>query len=461
MPRTYLDRLSELNDFSIWMFTKQETDFDQAFRAAKLFDEIPDIQNTNIEEYFASNHSRYGITTNVHRSLVISQLYGLITKTPFFSRTGLYKRERTTEVFKVLSEHEIGSPKYNTIKTEQVLKLKIHAIIDSAGNNQDYNILPVVFIFQVLKKIKDEHGIDKLDIKLLYTYVMTASNYSELDEVVNWIVLGGTPYSNIRKYKDLSRVLTAIKDNINLFIVTRTTISINPIFENYFYDKFVRSYDIDEMHENLRSSIDYSQLLFFHQDFDVNLIDSVPSYQTQQAIKPKELSKPVPSIDGDDERDYIEIVDSIKEENINNKIAIGAHMIVPTAVIKGTHGRKYKINPILGKLAIIKADYKCEFNHLHETFISKRTGKNFMEGHHLIPVGFQIDVWNKYGVNIDCIENIISLCPNCHRAIHYGKQETKKILIESLYSVRKTSFRRMGINITLDEIIEMYKSSRQ
>jgi len=458
MQKTYLDRLCELNDFSIWIFTKQETDFDQAFLAAKLFDEIPDLDSANIEEYFANNHSKYGISTNVHRSLVISQLYGLITKTPFFSRSGQYKRERTTEVFKELSKYEIGSLEYNTIKTEQVIKLKIHAIIDSAGNNQDYNILPVVFIFQVLKNLKDQYGIDKLDIKLLYTYVMTAANYSDLDDVVSFIVSGGTSYPNIHKFKDLSRVLTAIKDNIKLFNITRTSISLNPMYEDYFYDKFIKSYDIEELHENLHSNIDYSQLLFFHQDLNVNLIDPVTNYHPEKTVVHKELSKSVPSIDGDDERNYIEIVDSIKEENLNDKIAKDAYKITPIAVINGAQGRKYKINPILGKLAIKKADYQCEFDSLHETFISKRTGKNFMEGHHLIPVGFQIEIWNKYGVNIDCIENIISLCPNCHRAIHYGEFETKKRFIEKLYALRKSSFRKMGLEVSLDDILKMYKT---
>lgn len=456
MSKTYLERLAELRDYSVWIFTKQETNFDEAFKSAKLFDEIPNIENTNIEEYFTENHGRYGIITDRHRSLVISQLYGLITKTPFFSRSGQYRKERTTDAFKELVKYEIGTPKYNELKTEQIIKMKIHAIIDSAGNNENYNILPVVFIFKVLKKLKDEHGITKLNKDLLFTYVMTASDYSELDDVVSYIVAGGEPYPNIHQYKDSSRVLTAIKDNINLFNITNKTIEINPMYEEYFDEKFIKSYDIEELHENLHSNVDYSQLLFFNQDFNINLIDPVIGFVPVSNVVQKELSKPVPSIDGDDERDYIEVVDSIKEENLNDDIAIGAHKIVPLAALKGSVGRKYKINPILGKLAIKKANYKCEFDCKHDTFISKRTGKNFMEGHHLIPVGFQIDIWNKYSVNADCVENIISLCPNCHRAIHHGDDITKNTLIEKLYNSRKKEFKKMRLNLTIDEIKKMY-----
>ncbi|MCR3906961.1 MAG: hypothetical protein NUK62_08070 [Tenericutes bacterium] len=456
MQKTFIDRLTELDDNSIWIFTKQETSFDEAFKAAKLFDEIPDIQNTNVENYFLQNHTRYGVVSNVHRALVISQLYGLITKTPFFTRGGQYKNERTTDVFNELKKFEIGSYEYNTIKTEQLLKLKIHAIIDTAGNNENYNVLPIVFIYQVLKKLKNEHGIISLHKDLLLTYVMTASSYSDIDQVVKFIVSGGTAYSNIQRYGNLSRVLTAVKDNTNLFILTRDSISINPMYDDYFFDNFIKSYDLEDLHENIHSNIDYSQFLFFHQGLGINLIDNLENYVPKEIVNIRELSKPIPSIDGDDERDYIETVDSIKEENINDKISVDAHKVVPLAVLRGSVGRKFKINPILGKIAIKKANYSCECNYGHGTFISNRTGKQFMEGHHLIPVGYQIEIWNKYSVNVDCVENIVSLCPNCHRAIHYGNETTKKKLIEKLFDLRKATYKKIGININLDEIKKMY-----
>lgn len=456
MIKTYTQRLSELSDNSIWIFTKQDTNFDEAYKAAKMFHEIKDIENTNIENYFTENHFKYGINTHRHRVLVISQLYGLITKTPFFTRGGQYKNEKTTEVFKKLSQYEIGSKEYNTIKTEQLLKMKIHAIIDTADNNSDYNILPVVFIYKVLKKLKDEHNIHSLSKDILFTYVMTSKNYSDLDDVVNYIVTGGTPYHNIAIYSDLSRVLTAIANNINLFKITKKEISINPVFEDYFNDRFIKSYDIEDIHESLHSNVDYSQLLFFHQEFNINLIDNVEGYIPEDTVVNKKISMPLPSTDGDDEREYIELVDSIKEENINDNLAIDAHKVIPLAVTRGSVGRKFKINPLIGKIAIKKANYSCEYNSKHETFISRRTGRNFVEGHHLIPVSFQIDIWNEYKVNADCTENIISLCPNCHRAIHYGTNETKNMMIDKLFNLRSETFVKLGLNIDINEIKKMY-----
>ena len=39
----------------------------------------------------------------------------------------------------------------------------------------------------------------------------------------------------------------------------------------------------------------------------------------------------------------------------------------------------------------------------------------------------EIDV-NKFKKNIDCIENIVCLCPTCHRRIHFGSDEEKRAI---------------------------------
>ena len=149
--RTAENKLQSLKRDSVWLFTKQDTNFEQAYYSSLLFSEIPDKENTNIERYFTDHHERYDINTDRHRVLVISQFYGLITKTPFYSRGGTYNNENCTAVFDAFKGKAVGSKEYNKLKTEQILKLKIHAIIDTANNNEGYNILPIVFIYKVLR----------------------------------------------------------------------------------------------------------------------------------------------------------------------------------------------------------------------------------------------------------------------------------------------------------------------
>src|SRR5690606_5755255 len=79
-------------------------------------------------------------------------------------------------------------------------------------------------------------------------------------------------------------------------------------------------------------------------------------------------------------------------------------------------GKSIRRDHTLAKASILKAQYKCELDHTHQTFLNKQQ-KPYMEGHHFIPLTYNNakDYWHRFGRNIDCVENIVSLCPNCHR----------------------------------------------
>lgn len=452
--RTATEKLQQLKSNSVWVFTKQETDFDESYKSALLFSEIPDKENTNIEDYFTKNHTRYDIQTDRHRILVIPQFFGMITKTPFYERGGTYNDENPTAIFDIIKAVSPQSKEYNTLKTEQVLKLKIHAIIDTANNNQGYNILPVLFIYKVLRGLKEKYGITKITIDQLYTYVMTCESYSEVDEAIEFIRLDSPISKYVADFKSRSRVLTCIKKNTNLFNIDSQHISINPVFDDYFYNNFILKYDFEELHEQLLRDVDYSYFLYNHQKFNINLIDE-PEI-AGGAVSPVVI--PVSSfIDEEDETAYIEKVDSIKETNINENAGEGAHTVEPVAVSKFDVGRRFRTNPLLGKIAIKKAYYSCEKDYQHETFISKKTQQKYMEAHHLIPVCFQKEVWDKYHINIDCVENLVSLCPTCHKAIHYGTKEVQRKMISELFTRCAPKYKAIGLNITLDEIFKFYK----
>ena len=76
--------VAEGDEIPLSQYKVEETDFDTAVLATKLFAEIPNIDETNVEQYFSEHHSEYEIDTDRHRMMVIPQLFGLITKTPFF-----------------------------------------------------------------------------------------------------------------------------------------------------------------------------------------------------------------------------------------------------------------------------------------------------------------------------------------------------------------------------------------
>lgn len=451
--------LRRLDRKSVWVFTKQKCDFDSAFRATNLFDDIPNKEDTNIEDYFSEHHEEYGIDTYRHRILVIPQFLGLLTKTPFYKKGGNYSKERPTviyEKFKIATRNN-NMQDYNMLKTEQMLKIKIHAIIDTADNNEDYHILPVIFMYKVLKELQLQHNIKSITLEQLYTYILTCKEYEQWEQAV-FFIKNNEPTSNfVSDYKSLCRFETLVRNNINLFIFNNNTVSINPDYDDYFYEKFMLKYDLEEMNEILYRDVDYSYFLYNFQDFGINLIDA-PNYVSSSVplVEHKEIIRTEHAEDEENDENYNDKIDNINDSNVNVDVAVGAHNVAPVNIDKQEISKKYKRNPLLGKIAIHNAYYSCEHNPNHETFISEKTKKNFMEAHHLVPVKFQKQIWRKYGINVDCVENIVSLCPTCHRAFHNGTKEVKKQIIETVYNRIIPRYRSINFNITLEEIEKLY-----
>ncbi len=87
---------------------------------------------------------------------------------------------------------------------------------------------------------------------------------------------------------------------------------------------------------------------------------------------------------------------------------------------------------VIASFALAKAEFLCEVNKNHRTFISQRTNLPYSESHHFVPMKFQDD----FSFPLDCVENIISLCPTCHRGFHHGITDHKKSLITKIYETR-------------------------
>ncbi|TCS96630.1 MrcB family domain-containing protein [Hazenella coriacea] len=124
---------------------------------------------------------------------------------------------------------------------------------------------------------------------------------------------------------------------------------------------------------------------------------------------------------------------------------------------KLTNGiEEWERNERISKEAIHKAGYVCEYNPEHRTFVSNVTGKNFVEAHHLIPLAKQ----GEFQYSLDVPGNIISLCPNCHRAIHLATPEQNQKIIKKLYHSRKDKLVSYGIDIKLRQLLKCYNDKR-
>lgn len=109
-------------------------------------------------------------------------------------------------------------------------------------------------------------------------------------------------------------------------------------------------------------------------------------------------------------------------------------------------------NPSVKESRKVRSKYRCEIDPTHRTFTAKINKEPFVEGHHLIPFCKR----NDFDVNIDIVENIVALCPVCHRLVHLATDDEKRVILTKLYEYNIKDLQKAGINISLEQLIEFY-----
>lgn len=114
---------------------------------------------------------------------------------------------------------------------------------------------------------------------------------------------------------------------------------------------------------------------------------------------------------------------------------------------------KYGRDPYVTAYAINEANFQCEIDPTHNTFISESNGYPYVEGHHLVPMAQQ----KKFkSFSLDIYPNVVALCPNCHRLVHHGKWEDKKEFLENLFQRRQFLLKEWNISVTWEDLQKYY-----
>lgn len=138
-------------------------------------------------------------------------------------------------------------------------------------------------------------------------------------------------------------------------------------------------------------------------------------------------------------------IDKYDEEYQENIVSELAHL--PSYTFQLQYHRSAKV----GAISVVEADFKCQIDEKHVTFISRVSQKPYLEIHHLIPVSKQKDFIH----SLDIKENIIVLCPACHRKFHHAEVHIQKELIKHFYEERAHHLAEKSINIDINQL-EMY-----
>ena len=158
------------------------------------------------------------------------------------------------------------------------------------------------------------------------------------------------------------------------------------------------------------------------------------------------------------ESDYLYNLESYPHKFIIEISKYNTYMFRQQRFFKGKYiSLDKKIISYLEKYLENNSNFLCEADPSHQTFMTSK-GVPYMEGHHLIPCTAKNakTFWKRVGKSIDCVENIVCLCPTCHRKIHFGSEAEKRSIIKLLYNKQHSKLKKAGLDISEKEIIGLY-----
>lgn len=101
----------------------------------------------------------------------------------------------------------------------------------------------------------------------------------------------------------------------------------------------------------------------------------------------------------------------------------------------------YYRDPYLKQMVKRIADGKCQYCSDSAPFIDKQ-GEPYLEAHHVIRLA---------DGGKDTIENVVAICPNCHRKIHVLNDEADTIFLEKVASNNKEQLDRI---LSINEVVK-------
>jgi hypothetical protein len=121
--------------------------------------------------------------------------------------------------------------------------------------------------------------------------------------------------------------------------------------------------------------------------------------------------------------------------------------------LKVLTSQRWRRSPRIAKESLQLANYQCEVDSNHLTFISSVSKSAYMEAHHLIPMQAQVE----FDFSLDVHSNIVSLCPNCHRKVHLAITSQKSDVLVSLLEKKRQILSQQCLELSADKLLNYYR----
>ena len=130
---------------------------------------------------------------------------------------------------------------------------------------------------------------------------------------------------------------------------------------------------------------------------------------------------------------FDQAVEEAYQEAANTKLPV----LVPSSSLK------YRRDPKVAIDAMHKSGNVCEMMPDHPTFISRTTGRAYLEAHHFVPMMEQ----RHFEVSLDVVENICILNPYAHRMLHHATYNEIEPYLKGLAGPREEFLKEIGVSV--------------
>lgn len=155
----------------------------------------------------------------------------------------------------------------------------------------------------------------------------------------------------------------------------------------------------------------------------------------------------------EDEQQFQNSINTDNEE-LQTQFVKDSPKSIPEPIVNKQGNVSWARNSKVASNTLLQANYKCEYNPEHTSFISAKTGKMYCEVHHLIPMSLQGNIEIKYSLDVEA--NTVCLCDTCHKIVHLGIREEREKIIRKLYKDREERLAEAGILISLPLLLSYY-----
>ena len=134
-------------------------------------------------------------------------------------------------------------------------------------------------------------------------------------------------------------------------------------------------------------------------DNNQRLLNDITSYFKNKPINKNMLDKELED----------KVINSIKDDEKSRNSRIKNYNGIPQKV--ETVSYSYIRNPDIVAAALIRANGICELCKKQAPFLRRKDNTPYLEVHHKISLSDD---------GLDILDNVLALCPNCHRKLHHG-----------------------------------------